>query len=300
MARPPIRLDGVGRHDHQHRKGLDASIVVDIIEGMEFRSQISTALRRRPHAPSPPPVRVPTGGKRPMPPGTMQMDANDRWPQRQSWPPPQLMAPAAAQRFRQPPSRPEPQSLPWEASRAAESSCLASASAAAAAAAAAEADQADQFLLKVKQTLGHGDKHRLFMEVCALHVHVHWMCTAFALHVRCVCAACALHHVHCMCAACALQVMMGFQSNILDTVEVMEQVSALLQGHSSLLRQFNEYLSVVEAVVLVAAEPEPAEPAASGHRAPTCLRRAALWAREEKARRLYAEARLRWRSGACP
>ena len=120
-----------------------------------------------------------------------------------------------------------------------------------------------------------------------VHVHVHWMCTACVLHVHCVCAACVLHvrcvctaralhvrcmcaacalRVRCMCAACALQVMMGFQSNILDTVEVMEQVSALLQGHSSLLRQFNEYLSMVENVVLVAAE--PAEPAASGRLRP--------------------------------
>ena len=89
---------------------------------------------------------------------------------------------------------------------------------------------------------------------------------------------------------------MGFQSNILDTVEVMEQVSALLQGHSSLLRQFNEYLSMVENVVLVAGS---AEPAGLRLQAPTCLRRDPLWAREENARRLYAEARRRWCSGAC-
>jgi len=279
-------LDAVGWRDHQHREGLDASIAVDVIEGMEFRSQISTALRRLPHPPSSPPVRVPTGGKRPMPPGAMQMDANDRWRQRQSWPPPQLMAPAAVQRFRQPPSRPEAQALPREASRAAESSCLASA--AAAAAAAGEADRADQFLLKVKQTLGHGNKHRLFMEVCVHCTHVHCMCmcmcmcAACALHVRCVCALC----VHCTCTcACALQVMMGFHSKVLDTVEVMEHVSALLQGHWSLLRQFNEYLSMVENVVPVAAD-------SSGRAgrlrlyAPACWRRAALWAREESPRRL--------------
>ena len=50
-----------------------------------------------------------------------------------------------------------------------------------------------------------------------------------------------------MCAACAPQVMMGFQSSVLDTVEVMEHVSALLHGHWSLLRQFNEHLGKVEA-----------------------------------------------------
>ena len=150
--RPPTRLDAVGRREHQHRKGLDASIVVDVIEGMEFRSQISTALRRL-HAPSPPP-------------GAMQMDADDRWRQRQSWPQPQPMGGPPPPRFRQPTSRPEGHALPREASRAAESSGLASA--AAAAAAAAEADGADQFLVNVKQTLGHGDKHRLFMEVMML------------------------------------------------------------------------------------------------------------------------------------
>ena len=47
---------------------------------------------------------------------------------------------------------------------------------------------------------------------------------------------------------------MGFHSKVLDTVEVMEHVSALLQGHWSLLRQFNEYLSMVENVVPVAAD----------------------------------------------
>jgi histone deacetylase complex regulatory component SIN3 len=39
-----------------------------------------------------------------------------------------------------------------------------------------------------------------------------------------------------------MQVMMGFQSGILDTVEVMEHVSALLQGHWALLKQFNQFL----------------------------------------------------------
>jgi hypothetical protein len=79
--------------------------------------------------------------------------------------------------------------------------------------------------------------------------------------------------------------MMGFHSKVLDTVEVMEHVSALLQGHWSLLRQFNEYLSMVENVVPVAAD-------SSGRAgrlrlyAPACWRRAALWAREESPRRL--------------
>ena len=36
--------------------------------------------------------------------------------------------------------------------------------------------------------------------------------------------------------------MMGFESSVLDTVEVMEHVSALLHGHWSLLRQFNDFL----------------------------------------------------------
>ena len=179
----------MGWREHGQREGLDASIVVDVIEGVEFRSQSSAVLRRRPHVPSPPPVRVPTGGKRPMPPSAMQMDANDRWRQRQSWPPPQPMSPAAVQRFRPPPSRPEPHgSLP-------------ALQAASEQARRREADQADQFLLKVKQALGNGDKHRLFLEV-----------------------------------------MMGYESSVLDTVEVMEHVSALLHGHWSLLRQFNDFL----------------------------------------------------------
>ena len=179
----------MGWREHGQREGLDASIVVDVIEGVEFRSQSSAVLRRRPHVPSPPPVRVPTGGKRPMPPSAMQMDANDRWLQRQSWPPPQPMSPAAVQRFRPPPSRPEPHgSLP-------------ALQAASEQARRREADQADQFLLKVKQALGNGDKHRLFLEV-----------------------------------------MMGYESSVLDTVEVMEHVSALLHGHWSLLRQFNDFL----------------------------------------------------------
>ena len=184
----------MGWREHGQREGLDASIVVDVIEGVEFRSQSSAVLRRRPHVPSPPPVRVPTGGKRPMPPSAMQMDANDRWRQRQSWPPPQPMSPAAVQRFRPPPSRPEPHgSLP-------------ALQAASEQARRREADQADQFLLKVKQALGHGDKHRLFQEVCArvvhahvhvyvhvhLHVHVH-----VHVHVMCMCTARA-RHVHCV------------------------------------------------------------------------------------------------------
>ena len=209
----------MGWREHGQREGLDTSIVVDVIEGVEFRSQSSAVLRRRPHVPSPPPVRVPTGGKRPMPPSAMQMDANDRWRQRQSWPPPQPMSPAAVQRFRPPPSRPEPHgSLP-------------ALQAASEQARRREADQADQFLLKVKQTLD-GDKHRLFQEVSARVVHVH------VQHVHV--------HVYCACTPYALrvapQVMMGFESSVLDTVEVMEHVSALLHGHWSLLRQFNDFL----------------------------------------------------------
>ena len=92
---------------------------------------------------------------------------------------------AAVQRFRPPPSRPEPHgSLP-------------ALQAASEQARRREADQADQFLLKVKQTLD-GDKHRLFQEVSArvvhvhehvhvhAHLHVHVHCTARARHVRCV------------------------------------------------------------------------------------------------------------------
>ena len=80
-----------------------------------------------------------------------------------------------------------------------------------------------------------------------------------------------------MCTACSLQVMMGFQSSILDTVEVMEHVSALLQGHGSLLRQFNESLSM-----LGNSRPDGGR---AGHlrfqAAPTRLLMVALWARVE-------------------
>ena len=90
------------------------------------------------------------------------------------------------------------------------------------------------------------------------------------------CTACA-QHVRCMCAACALQVMMGFQSGILDTAEVMEHVSALLQGHWSLLHHFNESVCAVKRL------PRSGSGRA-GHlrfQAPTRLLRGALGPREE-------------------
>ena len=39
-----------------------------------------------------------------------------------------------------------------------------------------------------------------------------------------------------------LEVLLAFQDGTMDTVEVMEHVSALLHGHWSLLRQFNDFL----------------------------------------------------------
>ena len=71
--------------------------------------------------------------------------------------------------------------------------------------------------------------------------------------------------------------MMGFQSGILDTAEVMEHVSALLQGHWSLLHHFNESVCAVKRL------PRSGSGKA-GHlrfQAPTRLLRGALGPREK-------------------
>ena len=148
---------------------------------------------------------------------------------------------------------------------------------------------------------------------CMYNPHMHYYL------VHCMCTACALLLVHGMCTTLgALHVRCIEQEGqyLITRVTYLQEEHLLLthlqedhvlvgnEAARLYLQTRNDPAEPARTVTVVTAANVPwlaaAYAAASPLQKPTCLRRATFWAREECPHRVDAEARLLWRSGACP